>query len=157
MELKMAAKPFRTADGLELAHLNKAETEFVYKEIFVDRVYLRHGITIRDGDCVFDIGANIGMFSVFLQEKFKGVKVFAFEPSPEIFAVLKQNVARYGGNVTAFPCGISGETKQATFTFYPSYSILSGFHGNDTADTQNHPGGRAGPMAREVSGSGGSG
>ncbi len=128
-------KTFLAPNGLELAQLNKAETEFLYKEIFVDRVYFRHGIQVRDGDCVFDIGANIGMFSVYLQEQFKNVKVFAFEPSPEIFAVLSRNVARYAGNVTPMPVGIAGHTRKATFSFYPSYSILSGFHGDQAGDS----------------------
>ncbi len=129
-------KPYKTPCGLQLAQLNKAETDFIYKEVFVDQVYLRHGITLNDGDCVFDIGANIGMFSVFLQERFRNIRVFAFEPSPEIFAVLRQNTSKYGSSVVAMPCGIAGATRQAAFTFYPAYSILSGFHSSDAVDVQ---------------------
>ena len=132
----MAIKPFKTPCGLEIAQLNKTETEFVYKEVFVDKVYLRHGIMLKPGDCVFDVGANIGMFCVFLQEHFKGVKVHAFEPSPEIFSVLRANTSKYDDQVVAHQVGVSNQSRKATFTFYPSYSILSGFHADDSSDTQ---------------------
>ena len=37
-------------NGLEIVHLNQYETDYVYKEIFEDQCYLRHGIRLRDGD-----------------------------------------------------------------------------------------------------------
>ena len=89
---------------------------------------------MRDGDCVFDVGANIGMFTVFVQERFRDVKVFAFEPSPKIFPLLQANTAKYGDKVSALAYGLSNETKQAVFTHYPSYSLLSGFHGDEERD-----------------------
>ena len=92
--------------GLSIAHVNKAEIEFVYEEIFQDRVYIRHGIRIHDGDCVYDVGANIGLFTIFVQEHFKGLKVLAFEPSPEIVPMLRANTAKYSDDVTVYQCGI---------------------------------------------------
>jgi FkbM family methyltransferase len=120
-------KTFQTPCGLTIAHLNKAETEFVYREVFQERVYLRHGITLREGDVVFDVGANIGLFTIFVQENFPGVRVCAFEPSPQVFSILEANTAKYGSQVQVYPWGISDVAKQATFTYYPSYSIISGF------------------------------
>jgi FkbM family methyltransferase len=117
-----------TPGGITLAYANKAETDFVYSEIFEERVYLRNGIELGDGAVVFDIGANIGLFTIFIQEHFKNARVFAFEPSPEIYELLRFNTARYGDRVVCHPCGVAGETRQDTFTFYPSYSIISGFH-----------------------------
>jgi FkbM family methyltransferase len=64
---------------------------------------------------------------MFVQENFPGVRVFAFEPSPQVFPILQANTARYGSQVQLYPWGISDATKQATFTYYPSYSIISGF------------------------------
>ncbi len=127
---------FRTPCGLSISHINKAETEFVYREVFQDRVYLRHGIHLQEGDCVFDVGANIGLFTIFVQERFRGVKVLAFEPSPEIVPILRENTAKYGDAVTVYPCGISSETKQDVFTYYPAYSIMSGFQANEDWNMQ---------------------
>ena len=63
---------------LEIVHLNKYETEYVYKEIFVDKCYLKHGITINDGDTVIDIGANIGLFTLFVNQHCKDPIVYSF-------------------------------------------------------------------------------
>ncbi|HEX4143247.1 MAG TPA: FkbM family methyltransferase [Pirellulales bacterium] len=128
---QQTVKSFQTPCGLTIAHLNKAETEFVYREIFQDRIYLRHGITLRDGDVVFDVGANIGLFTIFVEENFPGVRVCAFEPSPQVYPILEANTAKYGSQVQLYPWGISDASKQATFTYYPSYSIISGFAPNE--------------------------
>src|SRR5213083_385081 len=73
-------------DGAPVAHLNKNETDYIYNEIFVLQAYLRHGITIKDGDCVVDAGANIGLFSVFASRLAPNVRIHAFEPNPTVFA-----------------------------------------------------------------------
>jgi FkbM family methyltransferase len=125
---------FRDARGLEIFHYDTAETKFVYKEIFEDRVYFRHGITLGKGDCVWDIGANIGLFTLFVQENFEEIRVHAFEPSPQIHQILTANTARYGERVVTHRCGIAGQEREATFTFYPRYSIMSGFHAQSEHD-----------------------
>lgn len=125
---------FRNPRGLEIFHYNATETKFVYKEIFEDRVYFRHGISLVKGDCVWDIGANIGLFTMFVQETFEDVTVHAFEPSPQIHEILTSNTTRYGERVVAHCCGVAGHERDATFTFYPNYSILSGFHAHEQRD-----------------------
>jgi hypothetical protein len=121
-------KTFRTPCGLSIAHVAKAETTFAYKEIFEDKIYFQHGIELCDGDSVFDVGANIGLFTIFVQERYENVKTFSFEPSPEVFPLLRMNITKYGKRATAYPFGLSDKEQQATFTYYPAYSIMSGFH-----------------------------
>jgi len=58
-------RQLRLPDGLVVFSLNPDETRFVHGEVFGARCYLQHGIELRDGDCVFDVGANIGMASIF--------------------------------------------------------------------------------------------
>jgi FkbM family methyltransferase len=136
-ETKKAHLPvFRDGTGLEIFHYNKAETKFAYGEIFEDQIYLRHGITLGEGDCVWDIGANIGLFTIFVQENFKETCVHAFEPCPRIYEILKANLERYGRRAVAHRCGIAGEEGESMFTFYPSYSIMSGFHAHDQRDAR---------------------
>jgi FkbM family methyltransferase len=127
---------FRDPQGLEILHFAEAETKFVYKEIFEDRIYFRHGITLAKGDCVWDVGANIGLFTLFVQENFEDVQVHAFEPSLQIHEILAANTARYGQRVITHRCGIAGQEREATFTFYPGYSIMSGFHVDSQNDTR---------------------
>ena len=50
---------------------------------------------ISPGDCVLDIGANIGHYTaLFSQAVGPNGRVFAFEPMPESFELLAANVAR---------------------------------------------------------------
>src|SRR4030095_6755761 len=88
-------------NGLEIVQLNQYETKYVYKEIFEDQCYLRHGIRLRDGDTVVDIGANIGLFSLFVMSRCENATIYACEPAPELYDLLKANCDAYGSNVRA--------------------------------------------------------
>ena len=62
---------------------------------------------IRDGDVVFDIGANIGLYAVFFSTLVgpRG-RVFAFEANPELYDVLRRTVAGLD-NCELFEFGLS--------------------------------------------------
>lgn len=47
---------------------------------------------IHKDDCVFDVGANIGFFTLTMATANENVKVYAFEPLPSTFYRLRQNV-----------------------------------------------------------------
>ena len=50
---------------------------------------------LKKGDCVFDIGSNIGYFTLeFARLVGESGRIYSFEPHPEIFEVLKRNVKR---------------------------------------------------------------
>lgn len=117
-------------------HINKHETDFAYKEIFQDEVYFKHGITLGGNVCVFDVGANIGLFSLYIVLKYPTARVYAFEPAPSLLELLSYNVEPYGNNVTVYPCGLSDKNGEADFTYYPNYSIMSGFHAEPDADIE---------------------
>ena len=55
--------------------------------------YFSHGITLSEGATIFDVGANIGVFGIRTLQRFKGARVFAFEPVPAIYECLKANAA----------------------------------------------------------------
>ncbi len=130
----IAGKPrYPLPNNLAIAHLNKNETDFLYKEIFEVGAYLKHGITIKDGDCIFDVGTNIGLFSLFAHISGKNVKIYGFEPNPFVFDLLKLNTTLYQVDAKLFNCGLSSDTTTANFTFYPKFSFLSGLYA-DTAD-----------------------
>jgi FkbM family methyltransferase len=113
-------------NGMVVSYLSKNETEYVYKELWEEQSYLRHGITIRSGDCIFDVGANIGLFSLFANHLEKDISVYAFEPIPPIYELMRLNMEIYGLNVKMFDCGLSSEDKVDSFTYYPYASIMSG-------------------------------
>ena len=121
---------------LQVAHLNDYETQYLYDEIFKEKTYLKHGITLEDGACVFDIGANIGLFNLFVQTQVKNATIHSFEPSPPAYNCLKKNATLYGSEntpedgrckVKLHSIGISNETKELPFTFYPTSSVFSSY------------------------------
>src|SRR5262249_48881719 len=122
------------ADGLELFYLNLEETRFVHDEIFVDRTYLRHGITLSDGACVVDVGANIGLFAVYVHRHWKQTRIIAVEPVPEVFDVLSANAALHQLDARLFSCALGAAPGEATFTFYPNTPVMSGMHADHDSD-----------------------
>lgn len=122
-------------NGRMVSHLNQSETLFLYDEIFVNNSYLRHGIEINAGDTIFDVGANIGMFSLFVSDQAADVVVYAFEPLPAAFECLQRNGRLHGLNLNAYQMGIGDRIGEASFTFYPHASILSGQVAEKAHDT----------------------
>lgn len=62
-------------------------------EIFVHRVY--EGIICREKDpsYIVDLGANIGLATLYMANAFPRSSIFAVEPDPGNYAILKRNVA----------------------------------------------------------------
>jgi amino acid adenylation domain-containing protein/non-ribosomal peptide synthase protein (TIGR01720 family)/FkbM family methyltransferase len=113
-------------NGMTVVHLNRNETEFLFGEVYEQESYLRHGITIGDNACVFDVGANIGLFTLFASQQARDVRVFAFEPIPPVFERLEANVAVHGVRAELQQAGAAAENGQAVFQYYPHVSIFSG-------------------------------
>ena len=125
---------YRLPNGLEVVYINRNEAEIIYKEIFEEEVYLKHGINLNDNDVVFDVGANIGLFSLFVHHRCRKAHVYSFEPVPPVFEKLHENMALYGLDVKLFNYGISDETRAATITFYPGWSGMSGVYADSAAE-----------------------
>jgi Met-10+ like-protein len=51
-------------------------------------------IEIQPGDTILDIGAHIGVVSIFLAKRHPDVRVLAFEPVPRVFELLSANLRR---------------------------------------------------------------
>lgn len=61
--------------------------------------FLERHIEIEPGDVLFDIGANIGWYSLVLDRMApEGADIYAFEPEPENFALLVENLERNKAN-----------------------------------------------------------
>lgn len=121
-------------NGLEVAHLRGYETDYLYREIFEDQCYLKHGIGLREGATVLDIGANIGLFSLFVMSRCHDARVYAFEPAPAAYAALRANLEAYGGEARAFDLGVADRPQTATLTCYENSSVFSGFFADEARD-----------------------
>jgi FkbM family methyltransferase len=82
----------------------------------VDTLFTKEPDTIEwirgfeDGDILLDIGANVGMYSIFAA-KTRGVRVYAFEPESQNYALLYKNIVLNGVSdlVTGYCAALSDE------------------------------------------------
>lgn len=126
---------FSLPNGLTVFGLNQNDTLSVYRGIFEDDCYRMHGVTIKDGDCILDVGANTGLFIVFLNNLDVNARVFAFEPAPATFEVLSRNIAMHNKlPVRIFNVGMGRANGQASFTYYPRFSNASTFYPDDSPE-----------------------
>jgi FkbM family methyltransferase len=126
------SKPLREArlpDGTKVFCLRPYEVRVVHSEM---AGYFRHGITVRDGDVVFDVGANIGLFGLWAL-KLANVSVYSFEPIPAVFRALEANAARFApGRWSVFNCGLGRRPGMATFGYHKHVTVWSSPYPDDS-------------------------
>jgi FkbM family methyltransferase len=61
-------------------------------------------------EIIFDIGANIGITTLVIANKYPYATVYAFEPEAENYSILQKNVEGFD-RIKAFNFGLSNETK----------------------------------------------
>lgn len=73
-------------------------TDIMFRELFVNGLYQSDVLValenlLRPGGVFWDIGANYGLMSLYVDRRFAGgVRTIAFEPSPPVLEVLRRNV-----------------------------------------------------------------
>jgi FkbM family methyltransferase len=76
------------------------------------------GKAIRPGDIVIDGGSNVGFFALLAATRLQGKGcVFAFEPDPESFSLVQQNILRNGFGDVIRPERLALTDKAGTFDF----------------------------------------
>jgi FkbM family methyltransferase len=98
----------RLRNGLSY-YARSAMDIWVIKEAVLDRDYERLGVPLQDGWTVFDIGAGLGDFTIATAHQHPTSRVYGFEPFPESFALLCENLSlNKVNNVQVFPHAIGG-------------------------------------------------
>jgi amino acid adenylation domain-containing protein/FkbM family methyltransferase len=120
------ARVYKLPSGTSIFHQNRSETEFVYRKIYEQQTYLRHGIALPKDACVFDVGANIGVFMLHVGEHCPQGRIYAFEPLPAVFETLRNNASICAAPALVFPIGLSNEEGVVDFTYYRGNTIMSG-------------------------------
>jgi 31-O-methyltransferase len=89
--------------------------------------YFKHGISVKPGDVIVDVGANIGLFSLAVSERCQNqAHIYALEPLPQTYKALCRNVLLLGLNrVNTFQLGIAQEPGTLSFRYYPNSSASS--------------------------------
>jgi len=47
---------------------------------------------LKEGDIFFDIGANVGLFSIYAAKRYQNLQIYSFEPEASNLAALKENI-----------------------------------------------------------------
>jgi 31-O-methyltransferase len=133
---RIAAAPqeMQLPNGMTVVQVSPDETTALYREIFSERRYLRHGISLDPGDVVVDVGANIGMTTLFFHTECAGLRFYACEPAPIPYAALTANVAAHGVAATTIQCALSDYSGVGLLTYYPNTTVMSGFHADPAAE-----------------------
>lgn len=129
-------EPWELPNGLAVFHHNRSETEFVYRELFEEGGCLRHGPPLDPGACIFDVGANVGLFALYAALHCPRARIFAFEPIPPVFDTLQLNTRLYALDATLFDCGLASVEGSAMFSYYPNATILSGRFADEKDDRE---------------------
>ena len=111
------------SDGYKVYCINRKEAQMLEEHI---EGYFDDYITIKEGDTIIDIGANIGIFGLELSKKYKTIEIFAFEPIKNIYDVLKQNsILSQNKKFKTYNYGISDKNGEEQFQYFPNSPALS--------------------------------
>jgi FkbM family methyltransferase len=118
-----------------LWHPDPSQLWFQVAEIAGEQIYLRHGVTVSEGDVVLDVGANIGVAAVFFAAVRGAKLVHSFEPVPPVFEVLRRNVEPLAA-CQPHQLGLASTARRAKITYYPGATAMSGLYADPARDRE---------------------
>jgi len=86
MTVRVARKPTRLADAASFIH--------IYFELFARQVYRFKAASAQP--VIVDVGANIGLASIYWTRQWPQAELTCFEPDPTLFGLLTWNIAKHG-------------------------------------------------------------
>jgi FkbM family methyltransferase len=108
--------------GYNVSYTGIAQLRELFREIFVRAMYTFH--TTERHPLIVDCGSNIEMSVLFFKRLYPGSKIIGFEPDPDTFVILQQNIAQNGlTDVTVHNCALTDH--DGTITFYQSNDTKS--------------------------------
>ncbi len=120
---------FTLPDGRTIRCLDILTARYCAEEIFGKEDYLGSGvIRLAPGDTVVDVGANIGLLSLWAAGRIPGGRLLALEPVPVIHEVLAENLRKHlpeDVEAETRPVGLSDRTGTARIRYFPRVSADS--------------------------------
>ena len=110
------SKNYHGSKKFKCLDLKSKDGDITYQpyHTFFNDDYFLDNFKIKDNDVVYDLGANIGAFSIACSN-YNVKKIYAFEPHPEIFGYLSYNLDKYGKNATTFNNAVDSTFKKVKF------------------------------------------
>ena len=115
-------------DGFSCYHSGGVEeAKWIYGEIFEDHCYDLSGLS--GVPFIVDVGANIGLFSLYAKQKVPQARIIAFEPAPASLEALHRNLEmQNASDVTVYALALGFEDRQKTLTYFPEIPGNSTLH-----------------------------
>jgi 31-O-methyltransferase len=126
----------RMPDGTELSVVDVGEAALLHREIFGEQSYLWPGFPASTPKVVFDIGANIGLASLFFKRQYPDARIVAVEPGPDTYRALQNNFDRYIADGVTHNVAVAGHTGTARFGYYPRSTAESGLYPDQSGETE---------------------
>ncbi|MFA7761428.1 FkbM family methyltransferase [Streptomyces sp. NPDC048723] len=130
------AENYTLPDGRVISGLNAETTKIVWHEVSTS-IYLTDLQRLREGDTVIDIGAHLGLSSLFVSDRVPGVRVIACEPARATFACLDRNFADHLPGGIAVNKAVADKPGTAEFTFYPADETMATLEVDELDDRRN--------------------
>lgn len=92
---------------LEIAAIDPhlRDTQYIYDEIYDRQIYSHPKFVMPERGVIFDVGANIGLFSIWAARHYRPAVIRAFEASPLTYTYLTDNIAHnVDASVTKVHC-----------------------------------------------------
>lgn len=111
--------------GYSFTSYNFWTIDYLFEEIFLNKEYYFEPET--ESPVILDCGANIGMSVLYFKKMFPDSKILAFEPNPNSFKLLEQNVKENNlKNVEIYNLGLYDIEKEIPFFIDNNLSSLIG-------------------------------
>lgn len=106
----------------ELDHRSSAIETLNFKDYEKDCSEMMKNL-VNDGDTIFDIGTNMGWYSILFSTLNRNSEIHSFEPVPSTFSVFLKNIQLNNSiNIKANHFGLSDEERDEYIYFYPQGS-----------------------------------
>ena len=113
----------RLRNGITVYHESEDLVLETLYEIFYRKVYTGGGFYFpRPGDTIFDCGANIGLFALYLCSLERRLRIVCFEPCAKTLKMLDKNITinELSETVEVFPCALYGHDCVMTLEAAPA-------------------------------------
>src|SRR5581483_8425600 len=120
-------KLIRLPNGQQAWGVSHMETAVLYHQIYELETYGRAGLRLAAGDTVVDVGANVGLVGMWLAQRQAGLRLYAFEPAPALFDLLRRNAAEHMPGIDAhlFDYALADAEGECVFEFDPTLTFAS--------------------------------
>ncbi|ASO20687.1 FkbM family methyltransferase [Actinoalloteichus hoggarensis] len=123
--------------GHDVVAVNAGEAVFLWNEFDGDSAYATAADGLPPGSTIIDVGAHIGLASIFFAGRVSEARILAFEPAWASSACLRCNLARHVPTATVFPTAVGRATGRAELSYHPFATATSTLYEDRADDERN--------------------